>query len=49
MKAEYSICGRCIWHRKGPDDEWYCNNEDSENYALETGYEDTCDDGFEER
>ena len=35
--------GHCVWHRKNNNCEWYCNNEDSENYVLETGYEDTCD------
>lgn len=45
------ICGECQYHRPpeipGQDD-WWCNNGQSENYAMETDYEDTCDE-WEER
>ena len=47
MKLEDCICGRCAFHRK-TNEEWVCSNEDSDNYALEIEYGDTCDD-FEER
>lgn len=48
LKVEECICGHCVWHRKHPNGDWYCNNENSENYILETAYDDGCDD-FEER
>lgn len=45
------ICGKCQYHSPpeipGQSD-WWCNNTQSENYAMETDYEDTCYD-WEER
>lgn len=50
-KREYNennrICGTCQHHRKCCG-EWQCFNEQSENYAVETEYDDTCED-WEER
>lgn len=37
-------CGTCRHHLPLPLDEWICDNEESENYSLETGYEDSCAD-----
>ncbi|MCD7862842.1 MAG: hypothetical protein LUG61_04875 [Lachnospiraceae bacterium] len=44
--TENHYCGTCRWHkfdRKYGD--WLCTNEESENYAVFTGYEDmdTCE------
>jgi hypothetical protein len=36
-------CGTCEHHTM-KNGEWYCNNQDSENYVLETEYEDYCED-----
>jgi len=42
------ICGECKYHKYSPSDgEWICTNEDSDNYALETEYCDSCVDGGE--
>lgn len=35
-------CGTCAHHLPMPLNEWVCDNEESENYGLETGYEDSC-------
>ena len=35
------MCGICKY-RKYIDYEWVCNNEDSENYGLEVGFDDDC-------
>lgn len=35
------MCGNCKYH-KYIDDEWVCDNEESENYGLETEYADGC-------
>lgn len=35
------MCGICKY-RKYIDDEWVCNNEESENYGLEMNYSDDC-------
>lgn len=40
-------CGHCLHHRKR-DEEWICNNPDSECYGCYTEYEESCED-FEER
>lgn len=40
-------CGTCKCHVPGEipgEGEWICNNAESEYYALETEYGDTCDD-----
>ena len=44
---EKKCCGTCQHHRKCCG-EWQCFNEQSENYAIETEYNDTCED-WEER
>lgn len=49
MRIEDMICGKCVYHRKHPNGEWYCNNDNSEAYMCETGWDDSCTDGFEER
>ena len=42
-------CGTCRHHQRDPwDDEWVCNNEDSECYGVNTEYRDSCDD-YEEK
>lgn len=41
-------CGECRFHMHDQDnDEWVCNNPDSECYGCETYYSDTCDDAEE--
>lgn len=35
------MCGNCEY-RRCIDGEWVCDNEESENYGLETGYSDDC-------
>lgn len=42
---EKRICGTCAHHRPDPfdKDEWICDNERSDYYCLETGYDDTCE------
>lgn len=43
MDNKRDCCGNCLYHRKDRDsNEWTCNNEESENYGLETGYCDWC-------
>lgn len=37
-------CGTCTYHIPMLAEEWVCDNENSENYGLETGYRDCCDD-----
>ena len=44
-------CGTCKYHVSGEvpgESDWVCNNGESEYYALETEYSDTCGD-WEER
>lgn len=41
------MCGNCIYH-KHHDEEWICDNPESENYGFETGYTDKCVD-YEEK
>ena len=41
------ICGKCLHHRK-QDEEWICNNPDSECYGCYTEYRDGCDE-YDER
>lgn len=36
-------CGTCRYHIPMPPDEWVCDNEESEYYALDTEYRDYCD------
>ena len=45
--SKEEICGKCIYHRK-EDEEWICNNPDSECYGCYTEYNDTCT-NYEER
>lgn len=35
-------CGTCAYHIPMPLNEWACDNEQSENYGLETEYGDCC-------
>lgn len=35
------MCGNCKY-RKYIDGEWVCDNEESENYGLETDFSDDC-------
>jgi hypothetical protein len=37
-------CGQCRWHKRTGTDCYICENEDSENYAMETLHDETCDD-----
>jgi len=48
MAAE--CCGNCKYHKYGfdDDDSWYCDNDNSDYYACETEYSDSCED-FEEK
>ena len=41
-------CGKCKYHKPVSEDTFICDNEDNEGYALETAYDDCCDE-FEER
>lgn len=44
-------CGTCKYHVPGEvpgEEDWICNNGESEYYGLETGYSDECMD-YEER
>ena len=47
MKDTEEICGKCIHHRKR-NEEWICDNPESECYGCYTEYNDSCND-FEER
>lgn len=40
------MCGKCEY-RRYIDGEWVCDNEESENYGLETEYYDGCIDEVE--
>lgn len=38
-------CGTCVFHCKANDqDDWICENPESENYGVWTEYADNCDD-----
>ena len=41
-------CGTCQYHKLDDKGEWYCSNEISDYYALETDYTDECID-YEEK
>lgn len=41
------ICANCKYNTKD-DENYYCNNEDSDCYGLPTMYDDSCED-FEEK
>lgn len=42
-------CGTCIFHKYDDfDQDYYCDNESSDNYTCYTGYEDVCID-YEEK
>ena len=39
-------CGTCKYHfygLTGMDKGWYCNNDECENYGIETKYSDSCE------
>ena len=44
---EIEICANCK-HNAKDDENYYCNNEDSDCYGLPTMYDDSCED-FEEK
>ena len=37
-------CGNCEYHKKDEDGNWVCDNPVSDDYGLDTGYEDICED-----
>ena len=37
-------CGTCEFHRKDREEDWYCNNQDSEMYTCYTDYSYRCED-----
>lgn len=41
-------CGNCKYHKAVEKDTFVCQNEGSEGYALETAYDDCCEE-FEEK
>ena len=41
-------CGNCKYHKSVSKDIFICKNEYSEGYALETAYDDYCED-YEEK
>lgn len=49
MRDKEKVCGTCKWHKVlsaslSNYEEWVCNNEDSEFYALASEYDETCED-----
>ncbi|MGF7002429.1 hypothetical protein M2149_000805 [Lachnospiraceae bacterium PFB1-21] len=41
-------CGECEYNRYNVIEEmFYCGNEDSENFGIDTAYDDECEDGEE--
>ena len=43
------ICGECKYNKYSTTEkEFYCSNTDSDNYGIQTMYDDSCDD-FEEK
>jgi len=43
MKEE-KCCGNCAFHSRANDeDDWICENPDSDNYGVWTEYGDSCD------
>jgi hypothetical protein len=47
-KKMENCCGTCAYHIPVQMNEFVCDNEESENYGCETGYDDCCID-HEER
>ena len=45
---ETQCCGQYRHHKPMAQDEFMCDNENSEGYGLSTAYDDCCEDGFEE-
>lgn len=44
------VCGNCAFNRYNEDVKGFvCNNQDSENYACETLFDDSCEDYEEGR
>ena len=46
MKDKEKVCGTCKWHKvfsASRYEEWICDNENSEYYALASDYDDECD------
>lgn len=46
--SEIQCCGKCLYHKPMAQDEFMCDNENSEGYGLSTVYDDCCGE-FEER
>ena len=46
--SEMQCCGQCRHHKPMAQDEFMCDNENSEGYGLSTAYDDCCEE-FEER
>ena len=45
MKNSREVCGTCRFCRYDPeDDDWYCDNEDGDEYMEWVRYEYKCDD-----
>ena len=44
MTGNNECCGTFKFHRTDDSGEWVCTNDLSECYALETEWNDTCDD-----
>ena len=44
-------CGECVYNRRDwtnpKNTDYYCGNEDSDNYGCNTEYSDGCEDGEE--
>ena len=47
-RSEIQCCGQCLYHKLMAQDEFMCDNENSEGYGLSTAYDDCCEE-FEER
>ena len=42
QRGERRVCGTCIYRKPDPVIGWFCACNTSENYALETDFEDCC-------
>lgn len=40
--SEIQCCGQCLHHKPMEQDEFMCDNENSEGYGLSTVYDDCC-------
>ena len=50
--SEEQVCGRCKYNLYSPREkqkgQFYCDNEDSDNYGCPVAYDDECEDWEEE-